>query len=232
MLERNYVANRFEALFDCPTSEVTSEYGGYQARGCGVVAHFACIDTDDDHAGEYRSLGQELLASLIEEVFEEDQCVLEHARRLPPPKPATAESLVSRYRHDRHGVVVRARIGIGVPGTFLVAVAAPERLGGRVWLVIRGTRLRDTKSCSPSLYRDGDPIQVLSVAALDEGGIAMRISADALRNAHLANRIAGDVCGISFEIADLGRKALTLFEARFREEMDRTHRTKGAGSTP
>jgi hypothetical protein len=215
-IERSEVEQRFRSLFACASPHVAGETGGYLVEGCGVTAHFRCFEGA-------RAYDQRHDGGILGAAFASDTCVLEHSERAPMPRPE------ERLERDKTSDgKLRLRAGGLVQGGQLEAVAVPETDREHVLLCVHRTARFNTEPCTADLFRNGDPVPVLQVRRPGDHDLRLAIRADSLRGLHEAQRFAGRVCGFDFELSADGRKALSLFEMRFREELARLDRERAS----
>jgi hypothetical protein len=73
--------------------------------------------------------------------------------------------------------------------------------------------------CSARLFRDGNPLPVLRANSIGDYDLRWIVDVSGFEAAQDAVRVAGDGCGVSFEVDETGRRMLGLFAARFHEEL-------------
>lgn len=239
-LEHSSVSRRFSRIFDCPTAQVSGESGGYRAEGCGVVAHFACIDTDSSSEepirqakpGGGRLLGA-MLGSMLLDSMEVDTCVLEHSERstaLVSAEPEQANPVYTVHKVAT-GPVVRTRILFS--GGHLAVLGKPARHPEHVLLFVRSQRRLAAAPCVAELFNDGVAVPIEQMERTNDFEARLLLRAESLRHVDRSIRFAGSVCELSFEIVDSGREALGYFEARFSEERARlAARSPAAATSP
>ena len=207
-IERSEVEQRFRTLFACASPHVVGEAGGYLVEGCGVTAHFRCIE--DARAYQQRQQG------ILGAALASDTCVLEHSERAPL---VSARERVERNQTSDGQPRLRAKAALR--GGHLQAIALPSRDPEYVVLVVNSIERLHAEPCASDLFRDGSPVRVAQVKRTSEHELRMAIPAASLRELGKAQRFSGRACGFEFELEDEGREALSLLEMRFREELVR-----------
>jgi hypothetical protein len=211
--------NRIEYQFanDCQCHDMSSlvEPGGYAVTGCGVVAHYRCLS--GHHLDPFDS--------------EASECFLadsEDGARVPAGPPPEA---VSAHPDRNLGVVVRGHADVS-PGVQLIVLGAPLKEPHRVVLELHMRDRVTSGACSARMFRDGSPLPVLEASSIGDYDLRWIVDVAGFEAAQDSVRIAGDGCGISFELDDDGRRMLGVFAARFHEEQVKASAAPAAAPAP
>jgi len=221
MLESSRVERDFHSSFACPVAQVSSSMNGYRVEGCGTTAYYACICTDSGsrhaHNHDDTRSGTGIVATvLVGALFaglDADECALSHVERGPRGPAVVA---LAQTPHTLAGErAVRSKLP--VRGGALVLFGKPARAPDHVLLDVHAnTRLREGP-CEPRLFEDGARVPVLQHQRVDPYTERMLLPRSALAHTKSSVRFAGQVCGFGFELEDMTRKSVALFDARFGE---------------
>ena len=115
-------------------------------------------------------------------------------------------------------------------GLFLLRHAGQDRLSfrercGKMRAAATWCKDLAPAPCAGELFVDGSPVKLLKLDRYNDHDVRVLVEPTVLRNLDDSVRVAGDFCGMPFELDDEGRRLLSIFEARFREE-----RVRGATS--
>jgi hypothetical protein len=210
-MEQSQVSNRFQTVFGCQPDRVVTVAGGYRVEGCGVVAHYRCIDddqSDPDHG---------ILADVIAEAaFDSDPCIMEHSdRSAPMPR---AEPTVLAERDDAGARTLKARLLI--QGGRLTAFGKPAQHPEHALLVLRSVgSLAGT--CTAELFKDGEAVAIEKTERVSDHEVRVLVRLESLRGVQHALRFAGNLCGLELELDEERRQQLGLFYIRVSEELAR-----------
>ena len=201
LVQETRVESRFRSDYQCSSAFTRAEPGGYSVSGCGVVAHYRCL------SGRHYNL------------FDTDpsECFLADIDELRA-RPLSPVERVTTHEDARLGVVVHGEAEVS-PGGRVTLVGAPLKEPHRVVMELH---LRDrvaSGECSAKLYRDGIAVSVLHADSIGNYDLRWIVDVSGLAEAQGAARIAGEGCGVSFELDDAGRHMLGVFAARFQEEL-------------
>jgi hypothetical protein len=222
MLEASRVERDFRSSFDCPDAQVSSSMNGYRVEGCGTTAYYACIDTDShshglhNHDGARSGAAGIVAAVLVGALFaglDADECALSHVERGPRGPAVVALAHTPRTLAGERAV----RSTLPVRGGALVLFGKPARAPDHVLLDVHANRRLREGPCEPRMFEDGARVPVLQHQRVDPYTERMLLPRSALAHTKSSVRFAGEVCGFGFELDDMTRKSMALFDARFGE---------------
>lgn len=213
-LETSRIQRDFSASFGCPDAQLSPALNGYRVEGCGTTAYYTCIDRST--RSPHREGASFLAEAIVDAVFAgmtADDCSISHVERGPRQPAVVALAEAPRTLPDERAV----RSQLPTRGGSIILFGKPGRAPNHVLLDAHAhTRLREG-SCEPLLFEDGMRVPVLEHRRVDPYTERMLIPRSALANAKSSMRFAGDVCGFTFELDELTRKSMALFDARFGE---------------
>jgi hypothetical protein len=237
-MERSQVSQRFSTVFGCSAERVVSTGGGYRVEGCGVTAHYRCIDVDDDDHHHHRDrkdrygrpsggeVAAGVLVAMMESGMDAGQCVLEHSDR-SAPKPAAAPAVIAEREKDG-ARTLRARLAIA--GGHITAYGKPAAHPEHALLAVYSVARLGEGTCRAELFRDGVAVPVERMDRVGYHQVRLLVRLEQLRNVQHALRFAGSVCGREFELDEATRQQLGLFHVRVSEELARIEGAKVASS--
>jgi hypothetical protein len=198
-MEQPLVARRFQELHGCAASDIHSNGDRWIARGCGVEAHYVCVDKyADKHSF----------------VWGGDTCVEEHSE--PTIKPSDSSDESDAAPVEREG---KLQIAVPLERSWLIAVAEPKAHPERTTFAYRAPMEGETEDCAVQLLVDGSPFAKPTrrriAGELSEQ--SFRASKAELRDMIRAQRISVDVCGKIQTLSPQQRARFQQFAARFFE---------------
>jgi hypothetical protein len=218
LLQQSSAERQFRMDYACSQTEVAEEPGGYAVKGCGTVAHYRCFSLDNHEPFKP----------------DDDACVLAEEQSTELVAQTRSPVEVTVRASETLGVVVRGHAPLPGAGR-LLALGAPLKEPRRVVLELHTLQRVPPGTCAARLFGNGAPLEVSQASAVGDYDVRLIVDVSVLDAMQSSARLAGDACGVSFEIDDLGREMLTSFELRFREEISRARdqrRVADAGAMP
>lgn len=246
LMHRASVSRDFSARFSCQKTSVSRTGSGYQVRGCGRVAEYACSakpvtrsQTDENYDPDRDPSGAAVAAVVGSLLFagSGERCSFAYLQGQRPSTPmpiaSSAPGPVRRLK-PRGELVLKSRVLF--QGGYLSARAKPSEYPAHVLFIVHGTARLPDEACRAEIFHEGVPVEILGQQRVSPYEVQLLVPVSALQGAERALRFAGSVCGLDFYLDASGRATLGEFALQFHEELVRTQewsaRAAGTVSSP
>jgi hypothetical protein len=239
-LQRAGVARSYQQRFGCAGAKLTRVGDGYHVEGCGRSAEYVCTrDPDPDpwrQPTSYRDPKSEALGALFMAALmagTDEHCRLAYAEPLattPMPVASSAPAPVRRVRPRNGEIVLKTRVLFA--GGHLSARAKPSEYPEHALLIVHANARLPAGSCRAEIFHDGVAVPVVDQLRPGAYEVQLLVPVRALEGAERAVRLAGSVCGLSFDLDASSRATVGLFVVQFQEEAARLGARTAAAPLP